>query len=358
VAALAVVLTHVGFQTGHSSRGPGHTVLSRLDIGVAVFFVLSGVLLLRPQAAAAMRRQQWPALAPYLWRRALRILPGYWLAVAAAILLLPANRHATVGDWVRQLTLTQVYGDGHLLPGLTQMWSLATEITFYLALPLLGRLAGRTLRSQLTLCCLMLATGLGWQALIGQGVLPPYTGYWLPGHADWFALGMALAAVSVAAPRRLEARARDGVACWVAAGALFVIAGTPLTGPYGLALLSTSELLSRTLLYGAAALLLVAPAALPGVHGVVATVLASRPVAFVGRISYGIFLLHLVVLELVRQALGVPDFGGRFPRVLGWTVSISLLVAWASLRAVEEPAMRLRNRGPGATRGSRRALRH
>jgi peptidoglycan/LPS O-acetylase OafA/YrhL len=350
VAALAVVLTHVGFQTGQSARGPARPVLSRLDIGVAVFFVLSGFLLHRPQALAAMRGARWPAVVPYLWRRALRVLPGYWLAVVAALLLLPDNDGATLGDWVRQLTLTQVYRDHDLLPGLTQMWSLATEVTFYLALPLLGRLAGRTLRSQLTLCGAMLVTGLTWQALVGEGVLPPYAGYWLPGHADWFAIGMALAAVSVAVPERLAEVARDGVTCWVGAAALFVIAGTPLTGPYGLALLSSSQLLSRTVLYGAAALLLVAPAALAGARGPVATLLATPPMAFLGRISYGIFLLHLQVLELVRQALGVPVFGGSFWRVLAWTVGISLLVAWASLRAVEEPAMRLRNRGPGARR--------
>lgn len=353
VAALAVVLTHVGFQTGEGVRGPARTVLSRLDIGVAVFFVLSGFLLHRPQVVAAMRGRPMPALAPYLWRRALRVLPGYWLAVAAALLLLPANDGAGLGDWVRQLTLTQVYRDGALLPGLTQMWSLATEVTFYLALPVLGRLAGRTLRSQLVLCGVMLATALTWQALIGHGVLPPYAGYWLPGHADWFALGMALAAVSVAAPGWLEALARDGVTCWVGAGALLVIAGTPLTGPYGLGLLSTSQALSRTLLYGAASVLFVAPAALPHARGPVATFLASRPMAFVGRISYGIFLLHLTVLTLVFQGLGVPVFTGSFWRVLAWTVPLSLLVAWASLRAVEEPVMRLRNWGPGAVRRPR-----
>jgi peptidoglycan/LPS O-acetylase OafA/YrhL len=355
VAALAVVLTHVGFQTGEGVSGPARTVLSRLDIGVAVFFVLSGFLLHRPQVVAAVRGRPMPALAPYLWRRALRVLPGYWLAVAAALLLLPANDGATIGDWVRQLTLTQVYGDRVLLPGLTQMWSLATEVTFYLALPVLGRLAGRTLRSQLVLCGAMVGTTLAWQALIGHGVLPPYAGYWLPGHADWFALGMAMAAVSVAAKDRFETLARDGVTCWVGAGALFVVAGTPLTGPYGLALLSTSEALWRTLLYGAASVLLVLPATLPDARGPVATFLATPPMAFLGRISYGIFLLHLTVLTLVFQGLDVPVFTGHFWRVLAWTVPLSLLVAWASLRAVEEPVLRLKNRGPGAARRTRRA---
>ena len=350
VAALAVVLTHVGFQTGQAVSGSGRSVLSRLDIGVAVFFVLSGFLLHRPQAAAALRGTPWPATVPYLWRRALRVLPAYWLAVAAAILLLPDNRGATLGDWVRQLTLTQVYRGGDLLPGLTQMWSLATEVSFYLALPLLGRLAGRTLRSQLGLCLAMYATGIGWQALVAHDVLPPHAGYWLPGHADWFALGMALAALSVAAPDRVRELAGDGTTCWLGATALFVVAGTPLTGPYGLALLTPSETLTRTVLYGAAAVLLVLPAAVPDPRGPVGAVLSSRPVAFLGRISYGVFLLHLVVLALVLAGLEVVPFTGSFWRVLAWVTPISLLVAWASLRAVEEPAMRLRSRGPGARR--------
>ena len=352
IAALAVVLTHVGFQTGQAVNGTGRSVLSRFDIGVAVFFVLSGFLLHRPQAVAALSGRPQPPVLPYLWRRALRVLPGYWLAVAAALLILPANDGVTWLDWLRQLTLTQVYGDGWLLPGLTQMWSLATEVSFYLALPLLGRMAGATLRSQLRLAGGMVVVGLTWHALIGLDVLPPYAGYWLPGHADWFGLGMGLAALSAARSPVLEELASQAVTCWVGAAALFAIAGTPLTGPYTLSLLTTSEDLSRTLLYGAVAVLLLLPATSSRPAGGLMRVLTSPVPQFLGRISYGVFLLHLTVLAVVLDGAGIAPFTGHFWRVVALVVPVSLVVAWASLRAVEEPALRLKRWGPGASRSA------
>lgn len=350
IAALAVVFTHVGFQTGQAVNGTGRSVLSRLDIGVAVFFVLSGFLLHRPQAVAALAGRPQPPVLPYLWRRALRVLPGYWLAVIAALLVLPDNDGVTWLDWMRQLTLTQVYGDGHLLPGLTQMWSLATEVTFYLALPLLGRLAGTTLRSQLRLAGVMVAVGLTWHALIGLDVLPLYTGFWIFNHADWFGLGIALAALSAARNPLLEELAAQAVTCWVGAGALFVIAGTPIAGPYDLSLLTTSQDVVRTVLYGGAAVLLLAPATSPRATGGLLRVLTSPVPQFLGRISYGVFLLHLVVLSVALDGLDIAPFTGHFWRVAALVVPVSLVVAWASLRAVEEPALRLKRWGPGAPR--------
>lgn len=352
IAALAVVLTHVGFQTGVGVSGPARSVLSRLDVGVAVFFVLSGFLLHRPQAVAALSGRPLPAVRPYLWRRALRVLPGYWVAVLAALLLLPSNDGTSLEDWVRQLTLTQVYGDGHLSAGLTQMWSLATEVSFYLALPLLGRWAGRTLASQLRLAGAMLLTGLVWQALVGQEVLPPYAGYWLPGHADWFALGMGLAALSAAGVGWVEDVSRQAGTCWLGAAALMVVAGTPLTGPYNLALLDTTQTLSRTLLYGGVAVLVLAPATARRLEGPVPALLTSPPMQLLGRISYGIFLLHLVVLGVLFEGTSLEQFTGHFWEVLGIVVPVSLAVAAASLRAVENPAMRLRSWGPGRSRAA------
>lgn len=51
-AAIGVVVTHVAFQTGHTTGAVGR-VLGRFDLAVAVFFALSGFLLWRGHAAAA-----------------------------------------------------------------------------------------------------------------------------------------------------------------------------------------------------------------------------------------------------------------------------------------------------------------
>jgi peptidoglycan/LPS O-acetylase OafA/YrhL len=343
-------VTHIGFQSGAALQGPGRSVLARLDVGVAVFFVLSGFLLHLPQARSALHGRALPAVTPYLWRRALRILPAYWAAVVFALLVVPGNATPTTGDWVRHLTLTQIYGLDHLQAGLTHTWSLATEVTFYLALPLLGRLAGRTLRRQLLLCGAMFATGLVWQGLVATSVLPRHAGFWLPGHADWFALGMALAALAVKGVSWLEPIARDGVACWVGAAALFVVAGTPLAGPYDLSPQSPVETLTRTLLYGAVAVLVLLPATLPEATGPVGRLLASPPAAWLGRISYGIFLFHLALLAVASDVMGLPLFTGQFWRITAVVVPGSLLVAWLSLHLIENPAMKWKRKGPGAPR--------
>src|SRR5215831_326317 len=86
-AAAAVLLTHVGGLTGYTVTGtPVSWVLSRGDVGVPIFFTLSGLLLYRPWAAAALTGSQTVPLGTYLRRRALRILPAYWAVVTVALL--------------------------------------------------------------------------------------------------------------------------------------------------------------------------------------------------------------------------------------------------------------------------------
>ena len=85
VAALLVVLTHVAYWTGYVDAGFLGGLASRGDLGVAVFFVLSGFLLSRPWLEAAFRGD------PCAARRSLRRPPG----LAAAPRLLPGpRRHA------------------------------------------------------------------------------------------------------------------------------------------------------------------------------------------------------------------------------------------------------------------------
>src|SRR5260370_42480308 len=92
-AAVAVVLTHVAFQTGEVVRGAGGALLGRLDAGVAVFFALSGFLLYRPYVAARWDGRPPPPVRRYALRRAARILPAYWLApIAAGATSRPAPR--------------------------------------------------------------------------------------------------------------------------------------------------------------------------------------------------------------------------------------------------------------------------
>src|SRR3954469_14740045 len=75
VAALAVLVFHVGADTGHTAKNDTTAwLLSAGAIGVPVFFTLSGLLLYRPWAASLLLDgHHHPRTGRYLWRRAVRI---------------------------------------------------------------------------------------------------------------------------------------------------------------------------------------------------------------------------------------------------------------------------------------------
>ena len=70
-------------------------------------------------------------------------MPGYLVAVVVILTLLPDANHPNLTVWLANLTLTQIYVPLTLTAGLTQMWSLSVEVSFYLALPILALLARR-----------------------------------------------------------------------------------------------------------------------------------------------------------------------------------------------------------------------
>ena len=140
-AAVGVVVTHVAFQTGHTGGVAGR-LFGRFDLAVAVFFALSGFLLWRGHAAAARDLRPVPATGHYLRSRLIRIMPAYLVAVVVILTLLP-DAKADLTVWLANLSLTQIYVPLTLTAGLTQMWSLAVEVSFYLALPVFALLVRR-----------------------------------------------------------------------------------------------------------------------------------------------------------------------------------------------------------------------
>lgn len=164
-AAIGVVVTHVAFQTGHSSGITGR-LFGRFDLAVAVFFALSGFLLWRGHAAAAREpgaKEQWPRTGHYLRSRVVRIMPAYLVAVVVILSLLPDADHASLTVWLANLTLTQIYVPLTLTGGLTQMWSLSVEASFYLALPILALLARHiSVRARVPVIAAVAAISWAW----------------------------------------------------------------------------------------------------------------------------------------------------------------------------------------------------
>jgi peptidoglycan/LPS O-acetylase OafA/YrhL len=359
LAAFAVIGTHVGFQTGRAlDDGPLAPFLARLDFGVTIFFLLSGFLLYRPFVAAALAGRPAPAVRRFYLRRAVRILPAYWLAVAVTLVTVAVVRPGR-GGWVAYLTLTHPYVGTPVDPALSQMWTLTVELSFYLVLPVLaavslrpgGGLAGQ-LRRQAVLLGGMVAAQVAYVLVVkGRGLTAADRGLlWLPAHLDWFALGMGFAVVSAALghpdlPARSRLRRADDVAadpatCWVLAGLLFWFATLPVAGPRTLSAFTTWEWFTRHVVYGLAAACLLLPAVFGDPErGLVRAALASRPARWLGEVSYGVYLWHLMLMTALVRLLGLKIFQGGFAVLFPLTALAATVVAAASYRLVERPLL-------------------
>ncbi|MGB8407603.1 MAG: acyltransferase [Mycobacterium sp.] len=339
VAALLVLLTHAAYTTGKYTHGYLGLVYSRTEIGVPMFFVLSGFLLFAPWVRALAQGRSGPSLRRYSWHRVRRIMPAYVITVLAAFVLYhfrtagPNPGHTWVG-LLRNLTLTTIYTDNYLFSwlhqGLTQMWSLAVEVSFYVALPVLAYLLT-------VVCCrrqwrpAALMAGLfvlalispAWLALVHTTTsLPDGARLWLPTYLAWFLGGMLLAVLA-----QMGVRAY-GFLCIPLALICFFIASTPIAGEPTTSPTELREALFKTAFYTVIATLMVAPLAL-GNSGWYARALASRPLVFLGEISYEIFLVHLVVMELVMvEVLQDRVYTGSTFALFTVTLAFTIPVAW------------------------------
>jgi peptidoglycan/LPS O-acetylase OafA/YrhL len=339
VAALLVMLTHAAYTTGKYNQGYLGLVYSRAEIGVPIFFALSGFLLFGPWVRAAAAGAPPPSMRRYAWHRVRRIMPAYVVTVLAAYLIYhfrvagPNPGHTWMGLF-RNLTLTQIYTDDYLFSylhqGLTQMWSLAVEVAFYVALPLLAYLL-------LVVLCRrqwrpgMLLAGLAVLALISPAwlvlvhttdFLPDGAKLWLPGYLLWFLGGMLLAVLQALGARAFAAL------CIPLAAVCYLIVSTPIAGAPTTSPAELREGLAKIAFYAAIATLAIAPLAL-GNHGWYARMMASRPVVFLGEISYEIFLIHLVVMELVMvEVLRTPVYTGSVLALFIVTLGATIPLAW------------------------------
>ncbi|WP_343602239.1 acyltransferase [Mycobacterium sp.] len=335
-AAIGVVVTHVAFQTGHSGGADGR-LFGRFDLAVAVFFALSGFLLWRGHAAAARGPRPGPSTGHYLRSRVVRIVPAYVAAVVVILSLLPDARHASLVVWLANLSLTQVYVPLTLTAGLTQMWSLSVEVTFYLALPLLALLAARLpVRARIpAIAGLGAASWLwGWLPIHAPAGLNPLN--WPPAFFSWFAAGMLLAEwvhSPIGLPHRL---ARRRIPMAVVAVAAYLVAASPPAGPAGLTPSTPDQFAVKTAMGAVVAFALVAPLVLDR-SGTGHRLLGAALMVTLGRWSYGIFIWHLAALAMAFPVLGVFAFNGHLPAVLVLTLVFTVAIAAVSYGLVESP---------------------
>src|ERR1700709_1272546 len=134
IAALSVLVYHSAFYAGAQTQSAFGEVLTRLNIGVAIFFVISGFLLYRPFVAARLDHKHGPGALAYARRRVLRIVPAYWVALTI-LAFYPGVGGLWSDSWPIFYGFGQVYSVDTVLGGIGPAWTLCTEGVFYAFLP-------------------------------------------------------------------------------------------------------------------------------------------------------------------------------------------------------------------------------
>ncbi len=310
-------------------------------VAVALFIVVSGFSL-QLGLLQGGGRGEVKSNAAFFRRRALRILPAYYAALALSILVareitsqfpyppfttyLPVNAETVTSHvfLVQNLSRDWMYKLNGVL------WTIAIEAQLYVAFPWFARLQAQRGRGAL----LLVGAGLG----LGLGILLPTSlRLWF---AFLFVVGMAAAHLAYRPP--LKGRRVDG---WVAAAGWLAFGG----GAYALGT-SKSHLASDVPLGIALACLCMLGTV--GGGGWLVRVLGAPLLATLGGFSYSLYLVHHPI-EQVVYALRPAWVEGPWP-LLGWLAAVGLPVmlalSWVFSLVFERPFLRRRARGFPRTR--------
>ena len=379
IAALTVLVHHTGYDTSAVQNPHYGTLIERTNIGVTLFFLISGFLLYRPFVAARMLGAPRTRLRDFARRRLLRIVPAYWLALTV-LAIYPGESGVFTNHWWIYYGFLQIYNDGTVLRGLGQAWSLCVELTFYMVLPFYAALMARCLRR----------VSMRWQVRIELGLLALISlGSW--GYRFYLRTDQAVQpvgqhaagvrrlvrrrngagdhqrgpAIQGSAPAALRIIRRWPVLPWAAAVLAYVVAAEIVSGPHIIQLFGQTSLyfspredLALHILFAVVSAGLLIPAVVGADGGgVVRRILADRRLAWLGLISYGIYLWQGSVLQVICQPQGygfvndscrMHDIGllQHVPFLSLTVISIPIVIACAaaSYYVVERPLLRLKYR--------------
>lgn len=356
LAACYVLLSHVWYEIwpavsppyGYGRRPEGLIAwltgwLYYGHFGVVVFIVISGFCLMLPVAANG--DAQKGGVVDYFRRRAKRIAPPYYFAMALSLLAI----HFWIGDktgaqWDIALPATTFSVLVHLLflndvLESTRInyvfWSIAIEAQLYLLFPLLVLMIRRKgLPFTVAVSASAVYGAIFMLELLEVDVVPPQ----FIGLCAYFVFGVAAAKALTIFPQGLVARIDGRVLLGAAALQFATVAA--LAASWGFDVAERRFAFLDTLVALATASLLLAATRAETKN--VRLWLEQRPLLAVGTFSYSLYLIHAPVLHLIWQywirPLEAPA-AGQFVLLLAVGAPSSLLAAFLFFLACERPFM-------------------
>lgn len=338
VAIGMVLCNHFGSALGETGwEGVVRSIGYQGYLGVDLFFVLSGFLITR---ILVETRGDPSFLATFYARRSLRIFPVYYAYLAVVFCLYHPYLRAKVGGtepsaasawwpilYLGNLEMVRSGTDGGA--GLSHLWSLCVEEHFYLIWPIAIALIAR--RKLILVCFVGVALAVLCRTWLAASGVRHESIYMLsPARIDALLAGAAVGIWETTPDSKaVMARAcRPIIICLMP-----ILAAIAATGGFGL-----SRVVVVTFGWSASAIFFAAIVAWLVTTERPTRLLASRPLRRLGRLSYGIYLWHMLTIPLANRIFGRATTGARLS-VIAAEVAISIVLAQLSWKFIETPAL-------------------
>jgi len=310
-------------------------------LGVSMFFVISGFLitwLLLKEFEVSGTID----LRGFYIRRTLRIFPAYYLFLAVSLTVDQLTGDLRSMDAILPaLTYLMNYYNAvndHPSISIAHAWSLAIEEQFYLLWPFLLLLIGPGRRRVIAIClAVFISVVICWRSFV---YLETHLGAaWIYNafdtRADNLAIGCLLAVLATNGGIDKLVQRISSIAIAPLVTLLALVAWTEFAG---LGLRYTIGLTLEPLLLALIMLqLIVMSAKAPW------SAIEYAPLRYIGKISYGMYLYHVLGFAIAGKILGWISFEGETARMIAGT-AVTILGAAISYSLVERPLLRLKDR--------------